>query len=233
MDTDSLFFFTFMPNSVYNLYIDSKNSSSRSFVFQRISTIDSFPQMPIARFDKTWRQTIQDAWVSGSAASIASTICLSLLGKAELNRLAAPINGPSQWIWGRYAPYENRFSLRYTLVGYLIHHAASVFWATLYEKLRQRMARADAAPAVMPAAVTTVAAYIVDFHFTPKRLTPGFEHRLSKRALLMVYGSFAIGLAAVALGDRYRRDARSRPPSPTCQHLQRKSVSKEQPRSSR
>jgi len=214
--------------------MDSKNSGSRSFVFQRISTIDSFPQMPIAYGGKTWRQTMHDAWISGSAASIASTICLSLLGKAELNRLAAPVNGPSQWIWGRYAPYENRFSLRYTIVGYLIHHAASVFWATLYEKLRQRMARADAAAAViMPATATTTAAYIVDFHLTPKRLTPGFEHRLSKGALLMVYGSFAIGLAAVALADRYRRDARSRPPSPTCQHLQRKSVSKEKPRSSR
>ncbi len=218
-----------MPNSVYNLYIDSKNSCSRSFVFQRISTIDSFPQMPTARFDKTWRQTMHDAWISGSAASIASTICLSLVGKAELNRPAAPINGPSQWVWGRYAPYENCFSLRYTVVGYLIHHAASVFWAILYEKLRRQMTRADATPAVMPAAVITTAAYIVDFHFIPKRLTPGFEHRLSKRALLTVYGSFAIGLAVVALGDRYRRDARSRPPSPTSQHLQRKSVSKKPP----
>jgi hypothetical protein len=163
---------------------------------------------------------MHDAWVSGSAASIASTICLSLLGKAELNRVAAPINGPSQWIWGRYAPYENRFSLRYTIVGYLIHHAASVFWAILYEKLRQRMARADAAAAVIaPAAAATTAAYIVDFHLTPKRLTPGFEHRLSKRALLMVYGSFAIALAAVALADRHRGDSPWSRPSRPVRHL--------------
>ena len=179
-------------------------------MFQRVSTIDSFPQMPLARSGKTWRQTVHDAWVSGSAASIASTVCLSLAGKAELNRLAAPLNGPSQWVWGRHAPYENRFSLQYTIVGYLIHHAASVFWAILHEKLRQRMARADAATAaIVPAVATTTAAYIVDFHFTPKRLTPGFEHRLSRGALLMVYGSFAIGLAAAALADRYRGGVRS------------------------
>jgi hypothetical protein len=158
----------------------------------------------------TWSQTIHDAWISGSVASIASTICLSLVGKAELDKSAAPINGPSQWIWGRYAPYENRFSLRYTVVGYLIHHAASVFWALLHEKLRQRMARADTvAAAIVPAVVTTTAAYTVDFHFTPKRLTPGFEHRLSKGALLMVYGSFALGLLAAAAfaADRYRKGA--------------------------
>src|SRR5690349_14866869 len=99
--------------------------------------------MPVARFGKTWRQTMHDAWLSGSAASISSTRCLAGVGKGELNRSAAPINGPSQWIWGRHAPYKNRFSLRYTVVGYLIHHAASVFWAILYEKLRQRTARAN------------------------------------------------------------------------------------------
>jgi hypothetical protein len=178
---------------------------------------------------------MHDAWVSGSAASIASTICLLLAGKAELNRLAAPINGPSQWIWGRHAPYENRFSLQYTIVGYLIHHAASVFWAILYEKLRQRMAGADAATAaIVPAAATTTAAYIVDFHFTPKRLTPGFEHRLSKGNLLMVYGSFAIGLAAVALADRCRRGPPvSRPSSPADGYPRRKSISKHELLSSR
>lgn len=164
---------------------------------------------------------MHDAWISGSAASIASTICLSWVGKAELNRSAAPINGPSQWIWGRHAPYENRFSLRYTVVGYLIHHAASVFWAILYEKLRQQTAQANTpASAIVSAVLTSAAAYIVDFHFTPKRLTPGFEHRLSKHALLRVYGSFAIGLAVVALGDRYRRDAGStRPPNSADRHL--------------
>ena len=56
-----------------------------------------------------------------------------------------------------------------------------------------------------PAAVITTTAYAVDFHFTPQRLTPGFEHRLSKRSLLTVYAAFALGLAATALLDRYSR----------------------------
>src|SRR5687768_15007077 len=153
---------------------------------------------------KNWSRTIRAGLVSGAVASIASTIALSILGKAELGKSAAPVNGPSQWIWGRHAPYQDRFSLRYTIVGYAIHHAASVFWAIWYEKLRQRLAPAKNVPAVLaPAVAAAAAAYAVDFHFTPQRLTPGFENRLSQRALVMVYSSFALGLAATVLVGRY------------------------------
>lgn len=155
---------------------------------------------------KTWNQTIRDGLVSGAVASIVSTISLSVLGKAELDDTAAPVNGPSQWIWGRHAPYQNRFTLRYTIVGYAIHHAASVFWAIWYERLRDRLAGAKPMQDVLaPAILTAAAAYTVDFHFTPRRLTPGFEHRLSKGSLLIVYGTFALGLAATTLLGRHGR----------------------------
>ena len=154
----------------------------------------------MTRLEKTWSSAILGGLVSGTVASVVSTVALSILGKAELGKSAAPINGPSQWIWGRHAPYQDDFSLRYTLIGYAIHHAASVFWAIWYEKLRQQLPPAESAAAVLaPAVATTVAAYAVDFHFTPKRLTPGFEHRLSQRSLLIVYGTFALGLAAAVL----------------------------------
>lgn len=157
----------------------------------------------MAHHGKNWSRTIRAGLVSGAVASIASTIALSILGKAELGKSAAPVNGPSQWIWGRHAPYQDHFSLRYTIVGYAIHHAASVFWAIWYEKLRQRFPPAKSTAAVLaPAVATTAAAYAVDFHFTPKRLTPGFEHRLSQPSLLIVYGTFALGLAATALIER-------------------------------
>jgi hypothetical protein len=157
----------------------------------------------MTRSEKTWSSAILSGLVSGTVASVVSTVALSILGKAELGKSAAPVNGPSQWIWGRHAPYQDHFSLRYTLIGYAIHHAASVFWATWYEKLRQQLPPAESTAAVLaPAVATTVAAYTVDFHFTPKRLTPGFEHRLSQRSLLIVYGTFALGLAATVLFSR-------------------------------
>lgn len=144
--------------------------------------------------------------ISGSLASIASAVSLSLLGKKELKRSAAPINGPSQWLWGRHASYTNRFSFRYTVIGYCIHHAASIFWAIWYERFRNSTPTANVInAAIKPAVITTATAYAVDFYLTPKRFTPGFENRLSKKSLLSVYGVFALGLAIPALLARLQK----------------------------
>jgi hypothetical protein len=153
-----------------------------------------------------WYQIIRHSLISGSVASIFSAFSLSLLGHRDLNRSAAPINGPSQWIWGRHAPYENRFSFRYTVVGYCIHHAASIFWAIGYERfIKNRTTTNKIYSAVAPAIYTAATAYIVDFFLVPKRLTPGFENRLSKRSLVWVYGTFALGLSIPVLLARFQK----------------------------
>jgi hypothetical protein len=144
---------------------------------------------------------LRDALVSGSIASVLSTAALALRGKGDVDDAAAPVNGPSQWIWGRHAPHRNGFSLRHTVVGYGIHHAASVFWAVLYELLCSGKAGVRCSPATA-AMVTSATANVVDFQLTPQRLRPGFEKRLSKRSLLLVYGAFALGLAATRLLHR-------------------------------
>ncbi len=135
----------------------------------------------------------------GAAASILSAISLAVLGKRELNRSAAPVNGPSQWVWGRHAPFKNGLSLKYTVLGYAIHHAVSVFWAMFHEKLQERFKAKNCTAVIAPASAATATAYVVDFHVAPKRLSPGFQHGLTKRAMFIVYGSFAMGLAGVAL----------------------------------
>jgi hypothetical protein len=70
-----------------------------------------------------------------------------------------------------------------------------MFWAIFHEKLRQHLPRMEERSALGSAIAITTAAYLVDFNLTPKRLTPGFEKRLSKHALFIVYGIFALGLA--------------------------------------
>ena len=60
---------------------------------------------------------------------------------------------------------------------------------------------AAAAGAVTAAAV----ACFVDYRLTPRRLTPGFEHRLSSKALLAVYACFAVGLAIGSMAAARRR----------------------------
>ena len=50
----------------------------------------------------------------------------------------------------------------------------------------------------MVGAAAGVASF-VDYQLTPKRLTPGFEHRLGKPEMVNVYAGFAIGLAIGSL----------------------------------
>lgn len=145
-----------------------------------------------------WRQALHRGLISGSVASLSSTAVLSACGADEQGTPYAPTNATSQWLWGEYAALQNTPSLRHTLPGYLIHHASSVFWAVIYEQWCG--ARRDS-PAVLAARAAAIAglACCVDLKLTPRRLRPGFEKRLSKRSLLLVYGSVAMGLAAASL----------------------------------
>lgn len=154
---------------------------------------------------------VSRALISGSIASLGSALALAALGKKELNHSAAPMNGPSQWIWGRHASYINAFSLHYTVTGYLIHHAASIFWALWHQVLcKKKFCDDQKLRATATALAVTASAYAVDFHLIPKRLTPGFEHRISPRSLILVYGVFALGLAAPALLGSHSKPKRQR-----------------------
>ena len=146
-----------------------------------------------------WIDALVRALVSGTVASVLSTIALVARGKAELDDPIAPLNGPSQWVFGKHAAWQPGFRFPHTVVGYLIHHAMSVFWATLFEKWGRRIpVPGRTAIALIPAAVTSAAACAVDYRLTPERLTPGFEKRLSRKSLALVYVAFAIGLAAAS-----------------------------------
>lgn len=37
-------------------------------------------------------------------------------------------------------------------------------------------------------------AYLVDYHLVPKRLTPGWEERVSDRSLAAIFGAMAVSL---------------------------------------
>lgn len=148
---------------------------------------------------RSWQEAFQDGLVSGAAASAASATALAVCGGVEGSGPAAPVNAISHWLWGERAMFVNRATARHTLAGYAIHHSASVFWATLYEKFlagsRPRSAGRVAAAAGAAAGI----ACVVDYYLTPQRLRPGFEKRLSRASLFAVYAAFAAGLAATTL----------------------------------
>jgi hypothetical protein len=151
-----------------------------------------------------WTSALREAAVSGSLASLFSAAALALAGRRETPSPAAPTNATSQWLWGqREALAANRPDLRHTLVGYLTHHLAATFWAVLHARaLQRREDQIDPLPALAAAAATSAIAAVVDLKFTPERLTPGFQHRVSTPALVAAYACFAIGLAAGTLAVR-------------------------------
>jgi hypothetical protein len=147
----------------------------------------------------SWNEALREGLVSGSIASILSAAYLTLAGERR-SVPAAPVNAVSHWIFGDRSLREDEPSVLYTVTGYLIHHLASVFWGVLHAKAWGADRRAKKpVPAVAGAVAAAGVASFVDYQMTPKRLTPGFEHRLGKPEMVHVYACFALGLAIGSL----------------------------------
>lgn len=158
---------------------------------------------------KKWKLVLSQGLLAGSLASLMSTAVLALAGRRESGSAAAPLNAVSHWYWGDEAFRQQEADLAHTAAGYLTHHVAATFWATLYAALASDKPALRTTPGLaLGAAATSATACLVDFKLTPHRFTPGYEHRLSNGALLAVHAALAIGLAAgaLALRDQYRND---------------------------
>ena len=150
-----------------------------------------------------------EAALSGSLAAMWSAGVLALAGARQAPSAAAPMNATSQWVWGqREALHADLPDARHTVLGYVTHHLAASFWAVLLARaVRERPDMREPLPALAAGAATSAIAAIVDFKLTPERLTPGFQHRVSKPALVAAYAAFALGLAAGTVITRRRRSA--------------------------
>ena len=132
---------------------------------------------------------------TGLLAGLLSATILLWRGRAETRRAAAPINAISHWFWPGEAMRRDEASLKHTGTGIALHLGSSLLWSTAYGWLRARRHKPTALNAALDAATVTAVAAMVDLAVVPKRLTPGFERRLSKPSLGAVYAGFAIGLA--------------------------------------
>src|SRR5687768_3261239 len=72
--------------------------------------------------------------VSGTVAGLATAVTAALAGRKDAASYAAPLNATSHVVWGDTAALQDRASLKYTLTGFLLNHAATIFWASIYEK---------------------------------------------------------------------------------------------------
>lgn len=147
-----------------------------------------------------WKTALQRGLVSGATSSLVSTAALAALGKGTSNSMFGPTNAISHWIWGDRAAHHDEASVKYTLPGYLIHHASATFWAVLFERAcAPRLDKRDTTTTVGLATAASAVACFTDYQLTPRRLHPGYEKRLSKPSLAVVYGAFGLGLAAGAV----------------------------------
>jgi len=143
---------------------------------------------------RTWKQSLIRGVVTGSAASLASTSAITVFSRLETGRAATGSNATSQWVFGEPAIAHDAPSLKHTLTGYLIHHLMSIYWATLYERFRRDDGDRKIENALVDATAIAAVAAAVDFRLMQGRFTPGFEKRLSRLALVGIYGCFSLGL---------------------------------------
>ena len=143
---------------------------------------------------------LREALMAGSCARVLSACALVWAGHSEVRSAVAPLNAVSHWRWGRTALHQHGFSARHTVLGYSIHHCASIWWAAIHAAATMNRRRSKEPSVVAAAALATSAvACLVDFKCTPERLKPGFEHHLSRPKLGGIYLAFAAGLAVGAM----------------------------------
>jgi hypothetical protein len=146
-----------------------------------------------------WTTLLKRGVIGGTAASALSTVALAALGKRETGSPYAATNAVSHVFYGDRAVLQDKPSWRYTATGYLVHHVSATFWALLAESVLGRfLDRKKPLTTLEVAAVSTAVACFVDYKLTPERFQPGFEMRLSKPSLAVVFGAFGVGLGLAA-----------------------------------
>jgi hypothetical protein len=141
-----------------------------------------------------WSQVGLSALVSGTIASLASSVALALLAKAEGKAAPRPINATSHWLHGEGAAKVRGVDAEHTATGYLTHHGACVMWASIMESMLAGRKNVSPSQIALTAAGVSALAAAVDYGITPKRFTPGWEDVLTKKSMAGAYAAMAAGL---------------------------------------
>jgi len=152
--------------------------------------------------------TLPRVLLTGACAGLLSALALGRRGRQDAGSALVPLNAPSHWLYGAKALHQPRPSWRHTATGLLIHQASSMMWAALFDRVLGSTPTPSTASLARKAALVTGVAAFVDFKAVPERLTPGFEHGLSRKSLVLTYGAFAGGLL---LGAMLWRGAQEKP----------------------
>ncbi len=156
-----------------------------------------------------WVGVLRAGCLTGTCASLASTAALALAARMEGKAAIRPINAVSRWLNGERAASYEGVDAAHTVVGYVTNHAASIFWAIIFEAWCARRRPVGPLPMLRDAVVMSAIAVVVDYGPTPRRFRPGWELVLSKKGMAIAYTGLAVGLAAGALWTQSGRRSES------------------------
>lgn len=144
---------------------------------------------------KSWGEALHDGIVSGTIAGLATAATAAICGARESGSAVAPVNATSHVLFGEEAGTVEGIDAKHTPLGFAIHMGSAIFWATLYEKAFGAAAdRGDVTKAFAGGKAVASLAYLTDYHAVPKRLTPGWEERISAGSLALVFSALALSL---------------------------------------
>jgi hypothetical protein len=124
----------------------------------------------------------------------ASSTLATTAAAVALDRWAT-LDAMSHIAYGDKAFAHTELCAKHTLVGAALNAGAMGTWAWVHARIARRRPRSVTRAFVTGAAVAALA-YVVDYHVVPRRLTPGFEARLSPRGFVAMYAVMAASLAA-------------------------------------
>jgi hypothetical protein len=150
------------------------------------------------------RQLLMSALGPGSFAGVAAMAAVALAGRLGARSGVGPINATSHVIWGDKAGTADAVDLKHTLPGVLINGGAGVFWAFVHELLQTRMRHHGPVATVAGSIAVAGLAYVVDYRVIPRRLSPGWELRLSRGSVALGFVALGLSLAVAELARRRR-----------------------------
>ncbi len=135
---------------------------------------------------------VSRALISSALTGAATTAVALLLSAKDTGHPAAALNATSHILWGDQAASVDGADYQHTVVGGALNASAVALWSTIHSLLPKPQ---SALARLRNAALVAAAAYVTDYYVVPKRLTPGFEKRLSGPSLFGMYLTLAASLA--------------------------------------
>jgi hypothetical protein len=142
--------------------------------------------------------TARYALYSGTLAGLASLLTVMAQARGEGRGVFQPVNATSHWLHGDRAGSVRRADLQHTGVGLVTHAASALFWALPFAFWLSRREPRSLPRLFCEASALSAFAALFDYGVIPRRLSPGWELAVSRRAVAGAFAALALGLTAGA-----------------------------------